>query len=534
MPGNVRLLRSVELEIFDPSAAWGSSEQARGAAMRPAPDEGGELVVCKEGAHVVRGQATGVVFARKNSVAPQGLKIAWDAWREASQHGTDGLKQVGQFLLAWMGVLAVVVFLVTICFQGRWLESLLFALATAVGLTPELLPLMVNINLARAAWELMGHGVFCKTLPVLSRLGGIELLAVEPNGLDVSEEWMHKSSELGVNVKLLTGLPMESVGKMALRLGCRGKLADWKQWCEACESSGLSAFWQEHAGVAGLSPVQKAEILRVLHGEGMVVGFVGSGPEDAPALRVVGVGVAAANAAPLARNCASVVLHGTELEAVWIAAVQARRAVGNSIKFACITASSNLGNALSALVAVAFLPFLPMRGIQMLVQSVLYDLAQLPLAWDAVDEEYLKTPRRFSPASMARMMAVFAPLSSVFDAITFWALGTLFGAGGEEGGPLFHTGWFLVGLLTQLGVVQILRTQEDNLLKNRAHSAVLGASLAAAATRLLLPFSAAGAALGLVPLPVEFFRWVGAVLLLYGTSAIGVKKWYVRKWGGLF
>jgi Mg2+-importing ATPase len=281
---------------------------------------------------------------------------------------------------------------------------------------------------------------------------------------------------------------------------------------------------------ARLTPEHKARIVGALRANGHAVGFVGDGVNDAPALRLADVGVAADSATDVAKDAADLILLNKNLGVLAAGIVEGRRTLGNTLKYVHITASSNLGNVLSVLAASVFLPFVPMLPIQLVAQNLLYDGAQLALPWDRVGQSYLERPRRWDANGLVRFMLVFGPLSSLFDVMTFVVLWRVFGAVGQP--ALFRTGWFVEGLCSQLMVVFLLRTATPIWRANRMTRPARPVALAGAAaaiTGLLLPVGPWTAALGMRPLPLGYLLWLIAVVVGYGVAVELVKRRYLHR-----
>jgi Mg2+-importing ATPase len=201
------------------------------------------------------------------------------------------------------------------------------------------------------------------------------------------------------------------------------------------------------------------------------------------------------------------------------------------LKYIRMTASSNFGNVLSVLVASAFLPFLPMLPIHLLVQNLLYDLAQTALPFDNVDDEALLLPQHWAPQELLHFMLNFGPVSSVFDILTFALLWWVFQAQTVEAQSLFQTGWFVEGLLSQTLIVHLLRSRGLPFVHGHAAAPLLAASALAVAVGLLLPFSPLAPALHLQALPASYFGWLAALLLAYAASVEAMKHLFSRRFG---
>jgi Mg2+-importing ATPase len=194
-----------------------------------------------------------------------------------------------------------------------------------------------------------------------------------------------------------------------------------------------------------------------------------------------------------------------------------------------MTASSNFGNVFSVLVASAFLPFLPMLPLQLLIQNLLYDLSQLSIPWDRMDGEFLERPRPWAAGGMARFMLCIGPLSSLFDLTTFALLWYGFGANRPAMQTLFRSGWFVEGLLSQTLIVHMIRTQRIPFIQSVAAPPVLLLTGTIMACGIALPFTSLGAAVGLQPLPWTYFPWLAATLLSYCVLTQFIKIWYLRR-----
>ena len=519
VPADIRILSSSALEVLDLNTTGEPSDLQ---AVR----QDTEPKLCWMGSHILAGEATGVIFATgSNTKSAQSTTRSQQ--KESASQFDIGVVRVSRLLLSLMGGLLPVVFLLTGILQGNWTEALVFALATAVGLTPELLPMLVNVNLARAARQMASQGVLFKSLPSVQELGAMDVLCLGP-AVETSHPALRESLEsIGVSCLFLTRTPLS-------------QMQDPKEtWLSAdalelLPDAEASALLNEAAGVAGLTPFDQARVVRLLRAAGRHVGFWGADPQDAPALREANLGITDEHAAEIARECAGLLLPSRDPTALLPAIDEGRRAFANMLKYIQITASSNLGNALSILIAALLLPFLPMRGLQLLVQNLLYDLAQFFLPWDRVDASFRQRPQAWSVRSIWRFMLVFAPLSSVFDLLTFAILWHGFGARTSEQVALFQTGWFTVGLLTQVLIVHFLRTADRPLHKHLASPIVLAASALAMGIGLALPYTPLADALGFVSLPGLFYAWVAIVLFGYAWTALLVKRWYVRRFGSLF
>jgi Mg2+-importing ATPase len=331
----------------------------------------------------------------------------------------------------------------------------------------------------------------------------------------------------GVAVKVLTGDNEQVTAHVCAQIGVPvGEIVTGRRM-DAADDAALRALVESHTVFARLTPAHKVRIVAALREGGHVVGFLGDGVNDAPALCIADVGIAADTATDVAKDAADLILLEKDLGVIARGITEGRRTLGNTRKYVHITASSNFGNVLTVLAASVFLPFLPMLPIQLVVQNLLYDTAQLALPWDRVDPAYLRRPRRWDAGGLTRFMLAFGPLSSLFDVATFAVLWWVFHTGTQP--ALFQTGWFVEGLCSQLLVVFVLRTAVLSWRGARPGRPVLLASLAVALVGLFLPLTALAGPLGMLPLPGGYLLWLAAVLLGYGSAAELAKRLYLRR-----
>ncbi|MES1261510.1 MAG: HAD-IC family P-type ATPase, partial [Acidobacteriota bacterium] len=282
---------------------------------------------------------------------------------------------------------------------------------------------------------------------------------------------------------------------------------------------------------ARMSPVQKSRVIRALQGKGHTVGFLGDGINDAPALREADVGISVDTAVDIARESADIILLEKSLMVLEEGVLEGRKTFGNIIKYIKMTASSNFGNVFSVLVASLFLPFLPMLPIHLLIQNLLYDVSQIAIPWDTMDEEYLRKPRKWRADGIARFMLFIGPLSSIFDIATFCLMWHVFGANSPARQSLFQSGWFVEGLLSQTLIVHMIRTPKIPFFQSRPATPLLLLTLAIMAVGIYIPFSPLGASLALTPLPLSYFPWLAVTLLGYCVLTQLVKRWYIARFG---
>ncbi|MCH8473995.1 MAG: magnesium-translocating P-type ATPase [Opitutales bacterium] len=701
VPADLRLISAQGLEISETTLTGESFPVAKTARSQiPGQEEGDPEEtpnLCYMGTHVVRGGGIGVVLTtgRRTRLGRSTQLLRQPAPETAFQRG---VRKVSWLLLTFMAALVPAVLLLNGWFLGNWTEALLFALAVAVGLTPELLPVMVNVNLARAARALAKKGLIIKNLSAVHSFGSMDILCLDKTGtltedrpafraaLDgrghssslvlqegalnahcegsvqgpLDREILRQAGTLPEGVKrgeipfdydrkIVSILWQKARGKGPCRLICKGAAEAVLERCtrwrigeeekvlspgdrEVCEKGlaqqlelgrrvlavavrelpgDVKAWGKEeetgmtflgflvfedpvregvrevvqriqengvrpilltgdHAApaqaaareagfpegkvyegrelaamsepearealreatvVARLGPADKAKMVRLLRKNGHRVGFLGDGANDANALREADVGIVAEGGADLSRASAEVIMTSGGLTVLAEGMEEGRIAFGNILKYIKITASSNFGNAFSVLLASLVLPFLPMRAVQLLVQNLLYDILQFFLPWDRVDADFRSKPRPWSADSIGRFMLVFGPLSSIFDLATFAFLWFVLEANTVADQAVFQTGWFLVGIMTQIFIFFVLRTGGLPFLVERASPPLALAGVVVAGAGLVLPWTPLGEWLGFVAMPPMYLLWVGFILISYGISAQIAKVLYRRKLG---
>ena len=282
---------------------------------------------------------------------------------------------------------------------------------------------------------------------------------------------------------------------------------------------------------AKLTPIHKERIVRALRNNGHIVGFMGDGINDAPALRAADIGISVDTAVDIAKEAADIILLEKSLMVLEEGVLEGRKTFANMLKYIKMAASSNFGNVFSVLVASAFLPFLPMMPLQLLTQNLLYDISQIAIPWDNVDAEQMRLPQRWKPEDLGRFMIYFGPISSIFDITTFCLMWFVFKANTPEHQSLFQSGWFIEGLLSQTLIVHMIRTQKIAFIQSRASVALLMMTSLVMAAGIYLPMYGLAHYFKLEELPSVFFPWLLAILLCYMALTQAMKGFYVRRYG---
>lgn len=335
----------------------------------------------------------------------------------------------------------------------------------------------------------------------------------------------------GITVKILTGDSELVAAKVCREVGLDvGELVIGSD-IENMADEELAALALRTTLFARLTPMHKERIVRLLRGEGHVVGFMGDGINDAPALRAADIGISVDGAVDIAREAADIILLEKSLMVLEQGVIEGRRTFANMLKYIKMTASSNFGNVFSVLVASAFLPFLPMLPLHLLIQNLLYDVSQVAIPFDNVDDEQIKKPQRWNPSDLGRFMVFFGPISSIFDILTFCVMWWVFKANVPEAQTLFQTGWFVVGLLSQTLIVHMIRTRRIPFIQSRAAWPLMIMTLVVMVVGISLPFTPLASYLQLQALPLSYFPWLIAILAGYMTLTQCMKGFYSRRYG---
>ncbi|MBH3458581.1 magnesium-translocating P-type ATPase [Pseudomonas putida] len=718
IPADIRLLESRDLFISQ-AVLTGEAlpvekyDTLGNVAQKSATDDSGnqdnllELPnICFMGTNVVSGRARAVVVATGRRTYFGSLAKAISGSR--SQTAFDrGVNSVSSLLIRFMLVMVPVVFMINGLVKGDWGDAFLFALAVAVGLTPEMLPMIVSANLAKGAVAMARRKVVVKRLNAIQNLGSMDVLCTDKTGTLTQDRiilehhvhidgerdkrvlelaWLnshHQSGvrnlmdqavlhfagqerefqapyayakvdelpfdfirrrlsvvvknalgdhlmvskgaveemlaiathvqegdsvvalderrrqrllasadafnrdgfrvlvvatrdipasegkaqyhtdderdlviqgfltfldppketagpaiaalrDMGVRVKVLTGDNPVVTCKVCREVGLEPGLPLLGQDIERMDDTTLKIQVEERTVFAKLTPLQKSRVLKALQANGHTVGFLGDGINDAAALRDADVGISVDSGTDIAKESADIILLEKSLMVLEEGVLKGRETFGNIMKYLCMTASSNFGNVFSVLVASAFIPFLPMLAIHLLLQNLMYDFSQLSLPWDRMDKEFLSEPRKWDARNIGRFMLWIGPTSSIFDITTFALMWYVFAANSVEMQALFQSGWFIEGLLSQTLVVHMLRTRKVPFFQSTAALPVILATGLVMALGIYIPFSPVGTMVGLVPLPWEYFPWLVATLLGYCVVAQTMKTLYIRRFGQWF
>lgn len=712
IPADIKLIESQDL-LVSQAALTGEALPVEKFCLNDQPQTAHEIGegalpglpnVCLMGTNVVSGHATAVVVATGNQ-SWFGSLAKNIVGKRAPTSFDRGVNSVSWLLIRFMFIMVPIVFVINGMTKGDWLDAALFAVAVAVGLTPEMLPMIVSTNLAKGAMAMARRKVVVKRLNAIQNFGAMDVLCTDKTGtltqdhialeqhLDVQgrpsrqvldlawlnsyhqsglknlmdravlefarnrqdlprnyrkvdelpfdftrrrlsvtvsneqgqhqlickgaleemlaitthlsldgkveemtpawrEEITQRAAELnqqgyrvllvatrtmehnnwyqrlkidderdltlcgmltfldpakesaaaaiqalqhnGVQVKILTGDNPLITAKICRDLGVDAGVPMLGDEIEQLDDEQLKSRIELHTIFAKLTPSQKERVVTLLQKNGHTVGFLGDGINDAAALRAADVGISVDSATDIAKESADIILLEKSLMVLEQGVLVGRQTFGNIIKYLNITASSNFGNVFSILVASAFIPFLPMLAIQLLLQNLIYDISQLALPWDKMDKEFVRKPRKWDAKNIGRFMLWMGPTSSVFDISTFALMWYIFGANNVDHQALFQSGWFIEGLLSQTLVVHMLRTQKIPFIQARATWPIMLTTLLVVIIGIGLPFSPINSWFGLQALPLSYFPWLLATLLGYCLLSQGMKQLYMRKFGQWF
>lgn len=667
------------------------------------------------GTNVVSGTAIAVVVLTGNNTCLGNLADSITEKRESTSFD-KGVNSVSFVLIRFMACMVPVVFIINGITKGNWIEAFLFSLSVAVGLTPEMLPMIVTTNLAKGAVTMAKHKTIVKNLNSIQNFGAMDVLCTDKTGtltedkiilekhldihgnedvrvlrhgyvnsyfqtglknlLDIAilehgdeegfsnlKEMYNKVDEIPFdfarrrmsvvledkngktqlitkgaveemlsicsfaeykgNVTLLTNDIKEEILETVDELNATGMrviaiaqktnpspegvfsvrdeaemvLMGYIGFLDPPKESSISAIKALHeygvevkvltgdnekvtkyvcnkVGIptneiilgadvedmtevqlmaavekvnifAKLSPQQKSRVVSALRSNGHVVGFMGDGINDAPAMRKSDVGISVDTAVDIAKESADIILLQKDLMVLESGVIEGRRIFANIIKYIKMTASSNFGNMFSVLVACAFLPFLPMLPVQILVLNLIYDISCISIPWDNVDQDYLKEPRKWNASSIGSFMRWIGPTSSVFDITTYIIMyfvicpavcGGAYGAPGVDNVlfvALFNAGWFIESLCSQTLVIHMIRTPKIPFIQSRASFPIIILTTAAIIIGTLIPYTSLGEILGMSGLPLVYFLWLVGIIFAYMILVTVLKKIYIRRYNEL-
>ncbi|WP_342261525.1 magnesium-translocating P-type ATPase [Spiroplasma endosymbiont of Notiophilus biguttatus] len=344
----------------------------------------------------------------------------------------------------------------------------------------------------------------------------------------------------GIDVKILTGDNEIVTKAICKKVGLEPGIPLLGSNIEDMDDQHLQALVNKTTIFAKMDPLQKSRIIDILKLNGHTVGFLGDGINDAVALHHADVGISVNSATDIAKEASDIILLEKDLDVLEQGVISGRNTFGNILKYIKITISSNFGNSLSILIASIWLPFLPMMAIQILLQNLLYDISQLAIPWDRVDEDFIKKPQKWNAKSILPFAFWNGPLSSVFDITTFLFLGYglhIFAnfanadpnsAAGIYQQSLFHTGWFILGVTSQTLIVQLLRTSKIPFIQSMPSHQLFLTTIIITIIGISIPYTQLGATIGLTPIPLIFYAYLAGVVFVYFIASQLLKMIYIK------
>ena len=346
---------------------------------------------------------------------------------------------------------------------------------------------------------------------------------------DSASEALKRLNTLNVDVKILTGDNEVITTYICKEVGLSIENILLGSQIEAMNEEELAKAVNTTSIFAKLAPNQKEHIIRALQRNGHVVGFMGDGINDAPALKAADVGISVDSAVDIAKESSDIILLENNLLVLEQGVMEGRRVFGNIIKYIKMAASSNFGNMFSVVGASAFLPFLPMLPLQLLTNNLLYDFSQITIPADNVDADWMKKPRQWKINGIQRFILFIGPISSIFDYLTFFMMLYVFNAGNSP--ALFHTGWFIESIFTQTLIIHVIRTNKIPFIQSIASWPLIVSSIAIVSVASWLTISPLAQTLGFVPLPALYWLLLAIIMISYIILTQLVKTWFIHKFG---
>jgi len=343
------------------------------------------------------------------------------------------------------------------------------------------------------------------------------------------KESLRMLEDLGIEIKVLTGDNEIITKKICEDVSLPIKGVITSSEIDGMEDKELQELVEKTTIFARMNPIQKERVIRALHKNNHTVGYMGDGINDAPSLKAADIGISVNNGVDIAKESSDIILLQKSLMVLIDGVLDGRKVFGNIIKYIKMSASSNFGNMISMTGATLFLPFLPMLPLQILFNNFLYDMGQLALPNDEVDKEYLAKPRPWNIDFIKKFIIFIGPLSSIYDFMTFGIMLYVFNAATNQ--PLFHTGWFVESLFTQMLVIYVIRTNKIPFIQSSPNKFLLINTLLILAVALGVVFSSFAGLFGFTALPPMYFIILFIMLVTYLSMVQIVKTWVVKKYG---
>jgi Mg2+-importing ATPase len=341
-----------------------------------------------------------------------------------------------------------------------------------------------------------------------------------------ADDVIRELTTIGVEVKIITGDNHLVTQKICKELGLpiKGIMQGFEM--DAMLDDALSKRVVYTTIFSRFSPEQKNRIINALKANHMAVGYMGDGINDAPSLKAADVGISVNSATDIAKESADIILTEKDLLVLKDGILEGRKTFGNTMKYIKMGLSSNFGNMFSVAAATIFLPFLPMLPVQILINNFLYDLSQISIPSDNVDDDYIKLPQRWNMKMIYKFMMIFGITSSIFDLLTFWVLYEFF----HISIPQFRTGWFLESLATQILVVFVIRTHMSPFYRSKPSKKLVLSTLSCLAIGWSLPYLPFATKIGFEPLPFHIILYLVVLVAIYLFCAELMKRFVNKRW----
>ncbi len=329
--------------------------------------------------------------------------------------------------------------------------------------------------------------------------------------------------KLGVTLKVISGDNHLVAKALAGQIGFKNPKVLVSSDFKNMTSEDLAKLANDTDVFAEVEPNEKEKIILALRKAGNVVGYIGDGINDAPALHAADVGISVNNAVDVAKEAAQIIMLEHDLKVLVTGIIEGRKTFANTMKYIFMATSSNFGNMFSMAGASLFLPFLPLLPHQILLNNLLTDLPEMTIATDHVDNEMVANPMKLDVGFIRSFMLIFGTLSSIFDFITFYLLYVVMRADAS----VFRTGWFLESICSAAFVVLVIRTRRS-MFVSRPSKYLLGATIFVVLCAVAIPFTYFGKGIGFSPLPVHFIVIMAVIVFVYGLSAEFLKHWFYK------
>jgi len=336
---------------------------------------------------------------------------------------------------------------------------------------------------------------------------------------------LDKMEMYGIKIKILTGDNELVTSKICHDIDVPNMGIVTGDKLDLLSDSELSVLVENNDIFARINPDQKQRIINILRSNGHVVGYMGDGVNDALSLKAADVGISVDNAVDIAKESADIILLQKDLGSLVQGVIEGRKTFGNTQKYMFMALSSNFGNMLSMVGAALFLPFLPMLPTQILFNNLLYDISQIGIPLDWVDQEYIQKPKKWDLDFIKKFMIIFGPISSVFDLMTFYIMHKVLNLSESA----FQTAWFMESLATQILVIYIIRTRRIPFIESMPSKYLVLSTFIMLGIGLLTPFSPLAAYFGFSALPVTVLLSILGLVTTYLVLVEVTKRWFYRR-----